>query len=63
MTAKPRRRPRSLAVVFGVPLVLAAMTLAGLIVGLAGEGLHDLIAWLLLAPLPAVLVWAWVRRT
>ncbi|KRA84453.1 hypothetical protein [Altererythrobacter sp. Root672] len=62
MTVRPRRRSRSLAGVFGVPFALAVMTLTGLVVGLAGEGLHNLIAWLLLAPLPAVLTWAWARR-
>ena len=63
MTATPRRRPRGIARIFGAPLVLALLTLAGLVVGLAGEGFHDLLSWLVLASVPAVLAWAWLRRT
>jgi hypothetical protein len=53
---------RSFARVFAVPLALALATLAGLVIGLTGEGARDLLAWLLLAPLPLVFAVAWARR-
>jgi hypothetical protein len=56
------RQPRGTWTIFAVPLLLAVLTLLGLVVGLTGEGVRDLIAWLLLTPVPGVLVWAWFRR-
>jgi hypothetical protein len=56
------RRQRSLAQVFAVPLGLALFTLAGLVVGLTGEGARDLLAWLLLAPPLIAFAVAWARR-
>ncbi len=53
---------RSLARVFAVPLALALATLVGLVVGLTGEGARDVLAWLLLAPLPIAFAVAWARR-
>jgi len=50
--AKQQRR------VFAVPAVIAAVSLAGLIVGLVGEGLEDAICWLALASCLGIIAWA-----
>ena len=48
--------------VFAVPAALGIATVAGLVIGLTGDGVADVIAWLLLAvPLGALLL-AWARR-
>ncbi|WP_206436025.1 hypothetical protein [Altericroceibacterium xinjiangense] len=59
---KPRRPARSLGQAFAWPLVLAISTVAGLLLGLTGDGLPDFAAWVLLASAPAALVVAWGRR-
>lgn len=61
--APQRRRTRQgLAGVFALPLVLFAASVAGLILGLTGEGAPDVLAWALLSlPVLAVCV-AWRRR-
>ena len=57
-----RRARQSLAVVFALPLVLFAASVLGLVLGLTGDGLPDVAAWmLLLLPILAVIV-AWRRR-
>lgn len=59
----PRLRARQGAArIFALPLVLFAASVAGLVLGLTGEGAPDIAAWaLLLLPLLAVVV-AWRRR-
>lgn len=58
----PVRTRRSLAQIFGVPFAMFFFTLAGLIIGLTGEGARDLLSWLLLSfPLLAA-VFSWTRR-
>ena len=48
---------------FALPLGLALLSLAGLVLALTGEGWRDLVSWLtLLAPILAV-IWAFVRRS
>lgn len=61
--APPRRRARQgLARIFALPLVLFAASMAGLVLGLTGDGMPDLAAWALLSlPVLAVAV-AWRRR-
>jgi hypothetical protein len=56
------RRTRGLGRVFAVPLLLAAATLAGLVMGLAGGGMNDVLSWLLLAVPIGVLAFVWLRR-
>ena len=57
-----RRTRRSLAAVFAVPLALLAASIAGLVLGLTGNGAPDLAAWLLLSlPILAFAI-AWRRR-
>lgn len=58
----PSRKRRTLAQVFAVPLVLALASLTGLVIGLTGEGVPDLLSWLLLALPIAALAIAWARR-
>lgn len=62
-TVPQRRRARqSLAAVFALPLVLFATSVLGLVLGLTGDGLPDVAAWVLLSlPILAVIV-AWRRR-
>ena len=56
------RLPRSPAQVLALPLLFAALTLAGLVLGLTGDGGRDLVCVALLA-LPLVLFLVhWRRR-
>ena len=62
--APHRRRSRaSLATVFAVPLVLLVATIAGLVIGLNGDGLPDILSWALLALPLLALAHAWARRS
>ena len=58
-----RRVSRGLARVFAIPLLLAAATLAGLVIGLAGDGTNDIFSWLLLALPIGALAFAWLKRS
>lgn len=62
MSKSASRRARGLGRVFAIPLLLAAVTLAGLVMGLAGDGANDAISWLLLAVPIGVLAFVWHRR-
>jgi hypothetical protein len=62
MSGQTSRRPRTTGRIFAAPIALALLTLAGLVVGLAGDGALDLASWLLLAPVPASFAWAWASR-
>ncbi|QNE33520.1 hypothetical protein F1C10_13505 [Sphingomonas sp. NBWT7] len=54
------RRPALVRATWPIPILIALATIAGLIAALAGDGWHDLPAWLALAaPLVAL---AWARR-
>ena len=57
----PARR-RSLAAVFAIPAALAAITLIGLPVALAGDGLLAAASWLALGAPVAAVGYAWARR-
>ena len=61
--SRHRRTPRaSLPSVFAIPLALLLATIVGLVSGLTGSGLRDVMAWGLLGvPLFALAV-AWARR-
>ena len=59
--APPSRR-RTLGAIFLLPLLIGLASLAGLISGLAGDGLADLVAWAGLAVPVIAILWAWSRR-
>ncbi|QAY76322.1 hypothetical protein [Sphingosinicella sp. BN140058] len=48
--------------VFAIPIVLALLSLAGLVVGLIGDGLYDLVSWIALAAPIIAIGWALVLR-
>lgn len=48
--------------IFGVPLVVAILSLFGLFVALLGDGVWDLIGWLSLGVSVAVPGWALIAR-
>lgn len=48
--------------VFAWPLALGIATLAGLVLGLTGDGLRDVAAWTLLGLAPLVILAALLRR-
>jgi hypothetical protein len=58
-----RRDARRIAL-WRMPLLMGAASLAGLIIGLIGEGLLDLVAWVALGVPVAVIGWslAFMRR-
>lgn len=57
-----RIAPQGLGRILWPPLVIAAASLAGLVIGLTGEGWRDVAgAALLFLPL-AVIIGAWLRR-
>ena len=48
--------------VFGVPLILAVASLIGLISALVGDDLWDVLSWLTLGAMVAVIGRYWLRR-
>ncbi len=57
------RWSRSLAQIFIAPLAIGAAIIAGLILGLTGDGIGDMAAWVLTAIAPLVLLYALRRST
>ena len=55
------RRSRSLGTIFLLPLLVGLASLAGLISGLAGDGLADLLSWTGLAVPVIAILWALSR--
>ena len=63
ISARHRRaKRRSLAAVFAMPSALLTVTIAGLVIGLTGDGVRDQLAWALLALPFCALALAWVQR-
>lgn len=66
MSAEPRLRrgsPATTGRVLAIPFTLLLVTMAGLVIGLTGDGARDLLSWgLLLLPL-LTLAAAWARRS
>lgn len=56
-------KPRSLAAIFALPLVLAAVTIVGLVSALLGDGLFDAVSWVALAVPLLPVAWAFRPRT
>lgn len=61
MNTRTRHRQSALQV-FAWPLVIGLAAIAGLVLGLTGEGLPDIAAWLLVGFVPAVAISRAVRR-
>lgn len=56
------KRPQSLRRIFAVPLLLALLSVAGLIVALTGDGWRDGAAWLALGVPVLAVAWAMKAR-
>lgn len=52
------KRPHSLRRIFAVPLLLALLSVAGLIVALTGDGMRDVASWAALAVPVLAVAWA-----
>ncbi len=48
---------------FVAPACIAAASLLGLVSALLGDGIFDVVSWLIFAGLVALAVRAWVKRT
>lgn len=46
-----------------LPVLIAVASLAGLVVGLVGDGMFDALGWFGLVPALLALAWAWRIRT
>lgn len=57
-----KSRDLGLKAVFGIPLIVAALSLFGLIAALIGDGVWDVIGWLTLGVSVVVLGWALIAR-
>ena len=55
------RSPRTLWQVFRAPLLLALLSVVGLVAALVGDGLLDLLSWLTLGSTLLVIAWYWSR--
>jgi hypothetical protein len=55
-------RPFPFREVYGPALVIAALTLCGLLSALFGDGIWDQLSWIALAIPPSVIVWKYFRR-
>ena len=49
--------------IFRWPVALAFAGIAGLVLGLVGDGLPDIASWIFLGAMPAVIAAGWMRRT
>lgn len=54
---------QSTAQVFAWPAAIGCAAIAGLVLGLTGDGLRDLAAWLLVGIAPLTIIAALLRRT
>jgi len=58
----PDRRPATMRSPFVAPAWIALASLVGLVSALLGEGIFDLVSWLVFSALIALFVRAWTRR-
>ena len=58
-----RRQVRRRRTIFAVPAAIGASSLLGLFLGLTGDGLGDLFAWLLVGLAPFTMAAALLRRS
>ena len=57
-----RTKHQSLLQIFGLPTATLLVSFAGLVAGLVGSGLPDLLAWLLLSIPLLLIARCWMRR-
>ena len=57
------RSRRTLWQVFRAPLLLALLSVVGLVAALVGDGLLDLLSWLTLGSTLLAIAWYWSRRS
>jgi hypothetical protein len=53
---KPKRRKRSLSQIFAWPTAIAAASIVGLITPLAGDGIYQVVSWVLLGGIVVLMV-------
>lgn len=53
-----KRSPQSLGQVFAVPLVIAVLSLVGLVAALTGDGARNALSWIALAVPVLAVIWA-----
>ena len=56
MTVPPKPGRRSTASIFAWPLAIAVASVAGLVSALVGDGVYDILSWLLLGGAVALIV-------
>ena len=57
------RTRKNLWQIFRAPLLLALLSIIGLVAALIGDGLLDLVSWLTLGSTLLVIAWYWSRRS
>tara|TARA_Y100000815_G_scaffold205836_1_gene189656 strand:+ start:1419 stop:1601 length:183 start_codon:yes stop_codon:yes gene_type:complete len=57
------RTRKNLWQIFRAPLLLALLSIVGLVAALIGDGLLDLVSWLTLGSTLLVIAWYWSRRS
>ncbi len=55
--------PQSTGTIFRWPLAIGFASIGGLVLGLTGDGLRDVAAWILVGSAPAVLIAGLLRRS
>lgn len=58
MSVPLKRGARSPRSIFAVPIVIAVLSIVGLVSALTGDGLRDALSWAALAAPVAVVAWA-----
>jgi hypothetical protein len=61
-TTPPRTRPASSSSPFTAPAWIAALSVVGLVSALLGDGVFDLVSWVVFTGLVGICAWAWITR-
>ncbi|MEH6306274.1 hypothetical protein RYH73_11510 [Olivibacter sp. CPCC 100613] len=48
---------------WGIPIVLSIACTVGLLTALVGDDIWDVLSWLLLGSLPAIIVYYWIKSS
>lgn len=57
-----KRQPQSRRSIFAAPLLVAVVSIVGLVAALTGDGMRDAVSWVALGLPIAVIGWAMARR-